>query len=140
MAGEETVRFRLLRLGDAPATNPEGDAYDFGLQDTSDVVHPGARLPDGRLAFDFELRVRAGKNGRPNFLGPFASGPVGERFVYLAWRSIPRGVWINRVKAPLAPIDWPLIEQARAENRPIVADLTGRAPGGGRRPIDWRLG
>jgi hypothetical protein len=140
MAEDGIVRFRLIRADDRPATNPEGDAYAFGLQDTKEALHRGVTLPDGRLAFDFELRVRPGKDGRPNFLGDFASGPAGDRFVYLAWRSLPRGVWINRVKAPLGPIEWPLIEAAQAEGRRIVADVTGRGPGGGRAAIAWRLG
>jgi hypothetical protein len=139
-AEEGTVRFRLIRADDEPATNPEGDAFVFGLQDTRDQIHPAATLPDGRLAWDFELRVRPGKDGRPNFLGDFASGGANDRFVYLSWRSIPRGVWINRVKAPLASIDWPLIDAAQREDRPIVGDLSGRGPGGGRRLVDWRLG
>jgi len=140
VAEEGIVRFRLVRADDVPATNPEGDAFAFGLQDTKDQLHPGVRLPDGRLAFDFELRVQPGKDGRPNFLGAFASGPPGDRFVYLSWRSVPRGVWINRVKARLSDLDWPLIRAAQAEDRPLEADLTGRAPGGGRRAVEWRLG
>ncbi len=138
-AGERDVRFRLLRLGDAPATNPENDAYAFGLQDTKGVLTPGASLPDGRLAWNFTLRVKAGKDGRPSFLGAHASGPADDRFVYLAWRSIPRGVWINRVKAPLRWIDWPLIEAAIAADKPIIADMTGRTPHHSMHRLDWRL-
>ena len=140
MAEEGVVRFRLIRADDIPAANPEGDAYAFGLQDTQEQLHPGVRLADGRLAFDFELRVRPGKDGRPNFLGAFASGPAGDRFVYLSWRSIPRGVWINRVKARLSDLDWPLIGAAQAEGRRLEADMTGRPPGGGGRAVEWRLG
>ena len=29
------VRFRLIRADDLPATNPENDAFVFGLQDTN---------------------------------------------------------------------------------------------------------
>ena len=87
---ESIVRFRLIRADDRPATNPLGDAFAFGLQDTSEALTAASRLPDGRLFWDFELRVRPGKDGRPNFLGRFASGGSGDRFVYLAWRSIPR--------------------------------------------------
>lgn len=137
---EGRVRFRLLRADDRPATNPEHDPYEFGLQDAKGALTPGVRLPDGRLCWDFELRVKPGAEGRPNFLGPFASGPADDRFVYLSWRSIPRGVWINRLKARLGAIDWPLIEQAEAAGRPITADLTGRTPGHSMRPVDWRVG
>jgi hypothetical protein len=133
------LRLRLIRDHDAPPTNPLGDGFVFGLQDTKEQLHPGVQDAAGRLVFDFTVVVKPGKDGRPNFTGAFASGPAGERFVYLAWRSIPRGVWINRVKARLTDIDWPLIEQAQAEGRRLVADASSWSPGGGRRRVDWRL-
>jgi hypothetical protein len=138
--GESEVRLRLIRADDRPSTNPEGDAFEFGLQDSKGELTPAARLPDGRLYWDFELRVRAAPDGSPNFLGRFASGPADDRFVYLSWRSIPRGVWISRLKARLSWIDWPLIRAAQAAHQPITADLTGRTPGHSMLRIDWRLG
>jgi hypothetical protein len=130
------LRLRLTRGSDAPPTNPLGDAYEFGLQNTKQALIAGVRDAAGRLAFDFTLTVKPGKGGAPNFTGAFASGPADDRFVYLAWRSIPRGVWINRIKARLADIDWAMIEQA--EGRRLVADLSDWSPGGGRRRVDWR--
>lgn len=140
MAEEGTVRLRLIRADDIPATNPEGDAYAFGLQDTKDQITPGVRGPDGVLVFDFELRAAPGATpDRPNFFGAFASGPVDDRFVYLSWRSIPRGAWINRIKARLAGIDWPLLRAAQAAGRPLVADMTGWTPHDGRKQVAWRV-
>lgn len=140
MAGGETpseVQFRLIRIGDAPPTNPLGDAFVFGLQDTKNGLHAGVRDAAGRFVFDFSLTVKPGSDGRPNFTGPFASGPATDRFVYLSWLSVPRRVWINRVKARLADIDWATIE--RVEGRRLAADLSAWSPGGGRRRVDWRL-
>lgn len=140
MAGGATaseVRFRLIRNGDAPPTNPLGEAFVFGLQDTKGELHPGVRDGAGRFVFDFSLTVKPGKGGQPSFTGPFASGPAGDRFVYLSWRSVPRRAWINRVKARLADIDWATIE--KAQGRRLVADLSDWSPGGGRRRVDWRL-
>jgi hypothetical protein len=138
-AGESTVRLRLIRADDRPATNTEGDAFEFGLQDTNGELVAAARLPDGRLHWDFELRVRPAADGSPNFLGRFASGPADDRFVYLSWRSIPRGVWINRLKARLGWIDWPLIRAAQAADKPITGDLTGRTPRHSMQRIEWKL-
>jgi len=138
-AGESAVRLRLIRADDRPATNPENDAFEFGLQDDKGALAPAARLPDGRLFWDFELRVRPAADGSPNFLGAFASGPADDRFVYLSWRSVPRGVWINRLKARLRWIDWRLIRAAQAASKPITADLTGRGPGQSMQPIEWKL-
>jgi hypothetical protein len=133
------LRLRLTRNTDAPPTNPLGDAFVFGLQDTSEQLTPAVRDAAGRFVFDFELIVKPGKQGKPSFTGPFASGPASDRFVYLSWRSTPRGVWINRIKARLADIDWVMIEQAAADGRRLAADLSDWSPGGGRRRVDWRF-
>jgi hypothetical protein len=140
LANEDWVRFRLIRANDAPATNPEGDSFLFGLQDTNGAIDPGALDADGRFVFDFELRVKPGKDGAPNFLGAYGSGPVDDRFVYLSWLSIPSGLWINRLKCRLRDIDWPLIHEAIATGRPITGDISGRGPGQAMQPVGWRLG
>ena len=139
MAGASELRLRLTRAGDAPATNPLADEYVFGLQDTKQQIYAATARADGTLAWDFGVTVKAAANGRPVFGGPFASGPASDRFVYVSWRSLARGDYINRVKARLSDLDWPLIEAAQAADRPLVADLTGRAPGGGRVPVVWRV-
>ncbi|HXQ12814.1 MAG TPA: DUF5990 family protein [Caulobacteraceae bacterium] len=137
---EGEVRMRLIRADDTPATNPDNDAYDFGLQDTKGNVIPAARDAQGRFVFDFRLTVKPGKDpNHPTFGGPFASGPADDRFVYLAWRSKARGVRINRIKARLQDIDWSLVREAQSSGRRITADLTGRLPHGGRAPAGWRL-
>jgi Family of unknown function (DUF5990) len=140
LAGGSELRLRLIRDGDAPATNPLADEFVFGLQDTKQQIHAGRPQADGKLAWDFAVTVKATATGnRPVFGGPFASGPASDRFVYLSWRSLERGDYINRVKARLGDLDWPLIRAAQSADRPLVADLTGRAPGGGRVPVAWRL-
>lgn len=139
MAAPGELRLRLIRADDRPATNPEGDDYVFGLQDTKQAIVAGAPRADGALVFDFSVRVKPGKNDGPDFAGPFVSGKVGDRFVYLSWLSIPRRVWINRVKVRLIDIDWATIEAAQAAGRPLVADATGWSPGGSRRFVAWRL-
>ena len=134
------LRLRLIRDGDAPATNPLADEFVFGLQDTKQQIYPGKPQADGKLAWDFAVTVKTAATGnRPVFGGPFASGPASDRFIYLSWRSLERGDYINRVKARLSDLDWPLIRAAQAAGRPLVADLTGRSPGGGRVPVAWRL-
>ncbi|HEX3915809.1 MAG TPA: DUF5990 family protein [Caulobacteraceae bacterium] len=136
----DELHLRLIRGDDIPATNPEGDAFVFGLQDTKGGLAPGVQRADSALVWDFAVQVKPGKDpARPNFLGPYASGPADDRFVYLAWRSIPRGVWINRVKARLSDIDWPLVRAAQAADRPLEADMTGWSPHDRRRQVEWRL-
>jgi hypothetical protein len=71
------------------------------LQDNKGEIVAGARDGMGRFVFDFSLKVKPAADGRPSFTGRFASGTPDDRFVYLSWRSIPRGVYINRLKARL---------------------------------------
>ena len=140
MAGEGEVRFRLVRADDRPATNPERDAFHFGLQDTKQHLTPGERNAEGLLQWDFPLRVKAGPDpDRPVFLGPHASGPADDRFVYLSWRSIPRGVYINRLKCRLNTVTWELVRAAQAVDRPIVGDVSGRGPREAMKPVGWRV-
>jgi hypothetical protein len=135
---KRTVRLRLLR---DDATAPSGDASaPFGLQDKDGKLQPPVRRADGMHAFDFELAVEPGPDGRPSFTGPHASGPRDQRFAYLSWPHLDGCGYVNRIKMRLADLDWPLIEQAIAENRPLEADASGRKPGGGTVPVAWRLG
>jgi hypothetical protein len=136
----DEVRLRLVRDNDTPPTNPTGGAFIFGLQDTKQQIVPAARGPDGRLNWDFTLRVKPGSDPEhPVFTGPFASSPVGDRFVYLSWRSVERGDYINRIKARLSGISWAQVRAAQAADARLVADMTGRRPGDPRKQVVWRL-
>jgi hypothetical protein len=133
------VKMRLLRDDEAPPC-PDGSACRLGLQDKKGELHAGARGPDGKLRFDFALAVAAHpQSGRPVFTGAFASGARDERFVYLSWQRIDCRSYVNRIKARLADLDWPEIRAAQAADRPLVADMSGRKPGGGNVKIDWRI-
>ena len=133
------VRFRLVRGDDKPATNPHNFTYLFGLQDKAQAIVPPAILPNGRLAFDFSLDVKPGKAGQPVFTGRFASGPADDRFVYLSWRSIERGDYINRLKVRLSGLTWGIIEKAVTDGRVLAADMSGRGPGEAGKPVVWSL-
>jgi hypothetical protein len=137
----DEVRFRLLRAGDVPATNPFNLSYRFGLQDTKQNIVAGVQQPNGLLAFDFTLKIKKGKNpNHPVFTGRFANGPVDDRFIYLSWWAIDRCDYINRVKARLGTIDWKLVHASQEQNRPITADMTGWSPGDPRKHVSWYLG
>ena len=138
MAGKRTVRLRLLR--DDPAA-PTGDAgAPFGLQDKDGTLQPPVRRADGMHVFDFALAVDEGPDGRPNFTGPFASGPRDQRFVYLSWPHLDGSGYVNRIKVRLADLAWPLIDRAIAGSVPLEADASGRKAGGGTVPVVWQLG
>jgi len=79
------------------------------------------------LKFQFSVRVREGKDGQPNFLGPFVQGPTGERFVYLdigTYAGQTNTLWSRRLKVPLRGITWEMIEKKNS--------LQTRVPGTGK--------
>jgi hypothetical protein len=92
---------------------------DYGLQQGggSNYQTIQTQRSTGRdLRFKFSLRVREGKDGRPNFLGPFAQGPAHERFVYLdigTYAGQTDTAWSRRLKVPLRDITWEMIERKK---------------------------
>lgn len=130
--------FRLIRVNDLPHTNRQGRSYSFGLQDKKQNITLGYNDHNGYLAFDFSLMVKHGADlERPVFTGPFASGPVNDRFVYLSWKLNERG-YLNRIKARLGSIDWELIRIAQRSNSALEADMTGWVPHDPRKSPEWR--
>jgi hypothetical protein len=107
---------------------------DFGVQEGHGNDYRTVqkqRLTKDDLRFEFPIRVKEGKTGEPNFLGPFAQGPAHNRFIYLDIGTYAGQVntpWSRRLKIPLAGITWPMIEQA--SDAAIVIEV--RVPGTGR--------
>ena len=133
-----SVSFRLIH-DSAPPVHDTGERYVFGLQDTKGVIHAATPHPGDGVAFDFELRVKRGPDAaRPVFLGPFASGPADDRFVYLSWKAADRPGFINRVKARLSAITWDRIREAQASGRRLTRDASGLRPHDAR-PGVWTL-
>jgi hypothetical protein len=132
----ETVRLRLLRELEAPS--PDGSAVRFGLQDKTGALHDGIARADGVVQFDLELTVKAAPDGTPDFGGPFASGPRGERFVYLSWQRTDGAGFMNRIKVRLKDIGWEDLRTAQVMGQRLEADLRGVSTGGGTRPVSWR--
>jgi hypothetical protein len=138
--GSSELKLRLIRDDDVPASHRFDEPYLFGLQDTKQQIFAGTRDAKGRFIFDFSVSVKPGSNGKqPSFTGRFASGTPSDRFVYLSWFSVPRKVWINRVKARLSSIDWAMVRAAQKADGMLVADMTGRGPGDPRKHVEWRL-
>src|SRR4051794_18199602 len=103
----EKIRIRLLREPEPPSS--DGSDVRFGAQDKKGAMHDGIARGDGLTQFDFELTVAVAPDGTPDFGGPFASGPRGDRFVYLSWQRTGGQGHMNRIKVRLADIDWPLL-------------------------------
>ena len=113
---------------------PPSGVY-FGLQKGSGSNYETVQTVESRFAdlkFEFNVRVRQGKDGRPNFLGPFVQGPPHERFVYLdigAYAGQTNTPWSRRLKIPLRSITWDLISPTAKSS---LATLEARVEGTGK--------
>jgi len=104
---------------------------DYGLQKGKGNDYETVQTQRGAnkdLIFNFTVRVTEAKNGRPNFLGPFAQGSADGRFVYLdigTYAGQKNTAWARRLKIPLAGIEWPAIESALKAGTPLQARVAG---------------
>ncbi len=106
----------------------------LGLRGKGGEIKSRQVSPDGSdLVFDFSLRVRRVEGDpAPRFLGEFADGPVGARFVYLrigthaGQADSPYG---GAMKIPLGSISWDLVDAAGG--RGLEVRVSGRGRKGG---------
>lgn len=105
---------------------PVYDEIHVGVQRKHEVVNlvPGD-APEA--AWDLQLDVVTGRDGSPDFRGPWVHGKPGERFLYLNWGERgPAGQlsMFRRAKLWLTTIDPVLLQQAIADD----AVVEGRLP------------
>ena len=104
----------------------------FGLQKGSGSEYETVQTVESKsadLQFEFNVRVREGKDDLPNFLGPFVQGPTHERFVYLdigTYAGQTNTPWSRRLKIPLRGITFELIAQtAKSSSAALEARVAG---------------
>ena len=90
------------------------------------------------LKFEFPVTVKTGKDGAPDFAGPYVQGSAGERFFYInigTYASQTDTPWSRRLKVPLYLIGWDAIESGRT----LVASIPGTTRDGGPScAYEWR--
>ena len=90
------------------------------------------------LKFEFPVTVKPGKNGAPDFAGPYVQGSAGERFFYInigTYAGQADTPWSRRLKIPLYVISWSAIESGRI----LTAKIPGTAKDGGPScAYEWR--
>lgn len=108
----------------------------FAVQEGRSALLPPVEVQKDQIAFGFAVRV--GKEtpaAEPNFLGPFAQGPRGGRFVYV--NSGKRAgqqdsCWDRRAKVSLGGVTWPLVKSALAKRGAVIeARINGAGRDGG---------
>jgi hypothetical protein len=108
----------------------ENPPVRFAVQRGKDQLLEGKAAGAKQLVFEFSVRARDDGSGAPNFLGPFAQGPVGGRFVYVNSGTLagePRSGWTRRAKVSLGGITWAMIRKGSV----IEARIEGTARDGG---------
>jgi hypothetical protein len=118
----------------------------FGLQDKDGRLQIGTIGAAGETTFELSLQVKSGKSGEPVLLGFFAHGPSAGRFLYLSWAE-GDGTLAQRLKLPLAGIEWSDIRESVKQQKPLVGVLVDHEPRvtstganiGGSRPVCWKL-
>jgi hypothetical protein len=109
MGRELALRILVLR----PA---EGVAYR--VQRGKDALLEPVQASADALVFDLTVRVGGSPtDAAPNFLGPYAQGPKGHRFVYVNTGTSAGQAgspWSRRAKLRLSGTGWDLVERAMA--------------------------
>lgn len=121
---DQELRFRIILESPPPGV-------DYGLQKGGGndyEVTQKQRSKTGDLRFEFDARLKEGKDGLPVVLGPFVHGPPQERFVYLdigTYAGQTDTPWARRLKVPLRGLTWDMVKQAS----PAANVLETRVPG-----------
>jgi Family of unknown function (DUF5990) len=99
----------------------------LGIQRGKDVVQ-AVKLPAEVVVFDAELRFAPDSSpAGPNFLGQYAHGTVGDRFVYLCWGRRQGQVWVGfrRAKLKLSGLTWESLQSGRLLAKVRCTDAKG---------------
>lgn len=108
----------------------ENPPVRFAVQRGKDGLLEATSSSAKEQVFEFSVRARDDGSGAPNFLGPFAQGPVGGRFVYVNSGIMAGDAsvdWQRRAKVPLGGITWNMIKKGSV----IEARISGTARDGG---------
>jgi Family of unknown function (DUF5990) len=149
------VRVRCTELPGAsfadpytPGTEHMGAVF-VGVQRGTEAIEE-VRADAREVRFELDFRVGERKGGAPNFLGPFAQGPVDDRFFYLTWgvgAAPGRTRMFRRLKVRLGQLTWAQIRSATKSGEPLrvtlrLTDAKGGPLCGSAKPpfVAWEAG
>jgi hypothetical protein len=114
--------------------NPPGGVV-FAVQEGRSELLAPSQAKGGSMTFEFNVRVAEDDRGQgPNFLGSFAQGPRGGRFIYVnSGRHAGQKDtdWDRRAKVPLGGLTWTLVKSALAKRGAVEAHIDGVGRDGG---------
>lgn len=104
------------------------------IQKGRDELLPPIECANGKLVFGFEVEVEL-ETGVPNFLGKFAQGPKGSRFIYLnsgTYAGQAESSWGRRAKVSLMDVTADQVRQiAASPGRGLEISVRGTGTDGG---------
>lgn len=97
----------------------------LGIQHGQEVID---EVPADRkqATFTASFRVARKRDGSPNLLGPYAQGPIDDRFFYLSWGAKPGSgpsTMFRRLKIRTGHLSWRDIERSMKSGEPIRVTL-----------------
>ena len=114
-----------LACSNFPGLPFEGRAAVYlGIQYKQEIQEePPATVPE--KVFECRVKVTEGKDGLPNFTGPYVFGKTGDKFLYLVWfiKTDIGNEGFRRAKIKLKDLAWEQIRQAIIEQQPIQAKI-----------------
>lgn len=128
MASEtRTVKVQIV-CTELPDANWGGHAgICIGIQKGKEVEQI-VQLPANSVMLKAELRVGNDESEpAPNFLGPYAQGPKGGRFVFVCWGTMAFGRFMGfrRAKLPLSGLTWASIASGEVNATLRCTDAKG---------------
>jgi hypothetical protein len=110
---------------------------DFALQKGSGNNYETTQLQrssTGDLHFTCMIGTKTGKDGQPDFNGPFVQGPIGQRFIYIdigTYAGQKGTVWSRRLKVPLRDISQAMLDELTTDNKILRTHIEGTDKDGG---------
>lgn len=114
-----------LICSDFPGLPFEGRAAVYlAIQHKEDILDETPSNVQEKI-FDLRVKVTEGKDGLPNFTGPYVFGKTGDKFLYLVWfmKTSMGNERFRRAKIKLNEFSWSQIRKAQAAEIPIRAQI-----------------
>lgn len=115
-----------LNCSDFPGLPFEGRAAVYlGIQFKQEILDETPTTVQEKI-FDLHVKITEGKDGRPNFTGPYVHGKTGDKFLYLVWfmKTSIGNEGFRRAKIKLNALSWSQIRKAQAEGSPLRAQIS----------------
>ena len=114
-----------LHCTDFPGAQFEAWEHVFvGVQNGENIE---SETPGNSVQAVFKIPVicSTGKDGAPNFTGPYVFGKTGDKFLYLVWyaKAGPLVHRFRRAKIKLNILRWEQIQDAVAQQKPLTAHI-----------------